>query len=239
MVSHRKGVKFKPAACVSRNQTLQGRLKPLQIAQSSPATPFWGSLDRQGSILRYVPDFASSRAEDWLRRLRSLPFTQGRVKVFGKEYDEPRLTCYFGDKAYKYSGRTIKPKPWSRAPVLQEIRKEVEKVTGETFNSVLCNKYRNGNDTVGWHADNESIYGPQPTIASVTLGAERDFDLKECGGRRDAKAGRIRVRLGHGSLLVMSGATQECWQHSLPRRKGLKEERINLTFRKVIAGAIA
>ncbi|CAE7193405.1 ALKBH3, partial [Symbiodinium pilosum] len=209
-------------------------LKPAQVQQSGPTKPFWGSLDRRGSILRYVPDFASSKSEDWLRRLQSLPFSQGRVKVFGKEYDEPRLTCYFGDKPYTYSGRTIKPMPWSRAPVLQDIRRQVEKVTGETFNSVLCNRYRNGNDTMGWHADNEPIYGMRPTIASVTFGAERDFDLREGAGHAGGDVGRIRVRLAHGSLLVMSGATQECWQHSLPRRKGLKEERINLTFRKII-----
>lgn len=154
------------------------------------------------------------------------------MKVFGKQYEEPRLTCYFGDKEYTYSGRTVKPLPWSRATILQEIKKRVEQTTGETFNSVLCNRYRNGSDTVGWHADNESIYGPKPTIASVTLGAERDFDLRE--GKGGTGAGRLRIRLAHGSLLVMSGATQDRWQHSLPRRTTVKDERINLTFRRVV-----
>lgn len=114
----------------------------------------------------------------------------------------------------------------------KEIKKRVEQTTGETFNSVLCNRYRNGSDTVGWHADNESIYGPKPTIASVTLGAERDFDLRE--GKGGTGAGRLRIRLAHGSLLVMSGATQDRWQHSLPRRTTVKDERINLTFRRVV-----
>mmetsp|Transcript_34669 Transcript_34669/g.79877 ORF Transcript_34669/g.79877 Transcript_34669/m.79877 type:complete len:233 (-) Transcript_34669:22-720(-) len=207
-----------------------GLLKPSQLDGSRP---FAGRLDGKGSILRYWPKLAAGDEEAWLPQLRALPFTQGRVKVFGKEYDEPRLTCYFGDQPYTYSGRTIKPMPWSRSPVLQEIRKAVEEITGESFNSVLCNMYRNGNDTVGWHADNEPVYGPNPTIASVTLGAERDFDLKEC---KDGP-GRFRVRLGHGSLLVMSGATQHRWQHSLPRRKSVEEERINLTFRNIIACA--
>eukprot|EP00913_Durusdinium_trenchii_P031735 g29720.t1 len=136
-------------------------------------------------------------ADSWLRRLQSLPWGQGKVKVFGKDYDEPRLTCYFGEKAYKYSNRIIEP---------------------------------NGEDAMGWHSDNEQVYGPKPTIASVTLGAERDFDLREGKGG----GARLRVRLAHGSLLVMSGATQECWQHSLPRRKALKDERINLTFRRIM-----
>jgi len=193
-------------------------------------TAFHGALDCHGSSLQYWPDFAGSMADVWFRSLRSIPWSQGTVKVFGKQYDEPRLTCYFGDKAYTYSGRTVEPLPWSRAAVLQEIKKHVEEATGETFNSVLCNRYRNGSDTVGWHADNESIYGPKPTIASVTLGAERDFDMREGKGG----AGRLRIRLKHGSLLVMSGATQDRWQHSLPRRKALKDERINLTFRRVV-----
>ncbi|CAE7479092.1 ALKBH3 [Symbiodinium necroappetens] len=234
MVSRRKHVKRMPACSIARKHTFQGQLKLFEINESGSTQPFWGYLDRRGSVLRYLPDFASRNAEDWLRRLRSLPYTQGRVKVFGKDYAEPRLTCYFGDKAYTYSGRTIEPLPWSRAPVLQDIRKEVESITGESFNSVLCNRYRNGDDTVGWHADNEPIYGPQPTIASVTFGAERDFDLKECRKGSCRSAGRIRIRLAHGSLLVMSGATQECWQHSLPRRKGVQDERMDLTFRKVI-----
>ncbi|CAK9008451.1 unnamed protein product, partial [Durusdinium trenchii] len=173
-------------------------------------------------------------ADSWLRRLQSLPWGQGKVKVFGKDYDEPRLTCYFGEKAYKYSNRIIEPLPWSRSPVLQEIKALVENMTGESFNSVLCNRYRREILEFQLHSDNEQVYGPKPTIASVTLGAERDFDLREGGSRITAPSCQLRVRLAHGSLLVMSGATQECWQHSLPRRKALKDERINLTFRRIM-----
>ncbi|CAK9107978.1 unnamed protein product [Durusdinium trenchii] len=152
---------------------------------------FHGILDSNGSFLQYWPDFAGSKADSWLRRLQSLPWGQGKVKVFGKDYDEPRLTCYFGEKAYKYSNRIIEPLPWSRSPVLQEIKALVENMTGESFNSVLCNRYRNGEDAMGWHSDNEQVYGPKPTIASVTLGAERDFDLRE------GKGGGARPRHGH------------------------------------------
>ncbi|CAE8596326.1 unnamed protein product [Polarella glacialis] len=156
--------------------------------------------------------------------------SQGRVRVYGKVHDEPRLTCYCGDQSYTYSGKTMIPLPWSEIPVLQQIRRLVQKATGETFNSVLCNRYRSGEDTNGWHADNEKVYDPQPTIASVTFGTERDFDLRQNGGR----PGKLRIRLAHGSLLVMSGSTQEQWQHTLPRRKGLSAERVNLTFRRIV-----
>merc|ERR1712048_338003 len=128
-----------------------------------------------------------------------------------------------------YSGRTVRPRPWGECPVLRRIRRRVEAAVGMQFNTVLCNLYRTGEDTVGWHADNESVYGPTPTIATVSLGAARGFDLRE-----NATPNRkLRIELQPGSLLVMSGDTQQRWQHSVPRRKALREERINLTFRQI------
>eukprot|EP00928_Gymnodinium_smaydae_P090199 TRINITY_DN7403_c0_g1_i2.p1 TRINITY_DN7403_c0_g1~~TRINITY_DN7403_c0_g1_i2.p1 ORF type:complete len:257 (-),score=36.50 TRINITY_DN7403_c0_g1_i2:79-825(-) len=205
-------------------------------AEASECKAFQGRLDERGSEVSYRPDFVSaSEAAAWLSELREkVPWEQGHVKLFGKMHPEPRLTCYYGDHGfqYTYSGRTVRPRPWDECPLVARIRRRVESATGERFNTVLCNRYRNGDDTVGWHADDEKVYGKDPTIASVSLGAVRDFDLRE----HDNKDGRrIRIRLASGSLLVMSGRTQHFWQHSLPRRKRLQEERINLTFRKIVA----
>ena len=124
------------------------------------------------------------------------------------------------------SGRAwIAPAPW---PALYEVRTQVERHTNTTFNSVLANLYRDGNDVVGWHADDEPELGPDPVIASVSLGAERDFVLRH--NRRD-DVPNVTITLPRGSLLVMSDGTQKNWQHTLPRRKRIDTPRLNLTFR--------
>eukprot|EP00933_Yihiella_yeosuensis_P025337 TRINITY_DN19680_c0_g1_i1.p1 TRINITY_DN19680_c0_g1~~TRINITY_DN19680_c0_g1_i1.p1 ORF type:complete len:277 (-),score=31.58 TRINITY_DN19680_c0_g1_i1:109-900(-) len=220
----------KPAG--SRSKTVSRLSAALLQVAATGKQSFSVALDGHGSRVDYDPHFADSKAADtWLKALiKSVPWSQGKIKFFGKEINEPRLTCYAGDKPYAYSGRQLSPVPWSKVPILQKIREQVEKVTGDSFNSVLCNRYRSGDDSMGWHSDNESVYGPNPTIASVTFGAERDFDFRETGKR----PGHLRVHLSHGSLLVMSGSTQDYWQHALPRRKKISTERINLTFRKVV-----
>lgn len=214
-----------------KEATSQAKAGMLTAAILSAGKPFAGDIDTIGSRLHYEPNFVSNDVADtWLRDLLdTVKWGQGKVRVFGKSYDEPRLTCYYGEAPYTYSGRTVQPLPWTSAPTLVEIRDKVEKATGERFNTVLCNRYRNGEDTVGWHADNEHVYGSNPTIASVTLGTERDFDLRPgCSGPRE-----LRIKLVHGSLLVMCGSMQEHWQHALPRRKRVQGERVNLTFRRI------
>ena len=106
----------------------------------------------------------------------------------------------------------------------------IEKESGESFNSCLLNYYRDGKDSVSWHSDDEKEYGKEPTIASFTLGTERDFMLKE--KIKDGK--KMKFKLESGSLLIMSGKTQEDWLHQIPKRAGVKTGRINLTFRKII-----
>lgn len=194
---------------------------------------FDGRLDADGSLLRYEPSFASpGEARQWLAALQGgLAWEQGSVKLFGKQLPEPRLTCYYGDPglAYTYTGRTVRPHPWSECPTLELIRRRVEGATGARFNTVLCNRYRGGNDCMGLHADDEAVYGPAPTIASLSLGAERDFDIRLRQG-----TARHRISLRSGSLLVMAGRMQDFWKHGVPRRKRVTEERINLTFRRIV-----
>jgi alkylated DNA repair dioxygenase AlkB len=158
-------------------------------------------------------------------------WSQEHLQIFGKRVAFPRLTAWYGDAgtSYKYSGVRYDPLPW--LPELRELRASLERQTGTRFNSVLLNWYRDGNDSMGWHADNERELGAEPVIASLSLGAERRFDLKH----RDGAV--VHVGLTHGSLLVMAGALQHAWVHRVPKQPRITGGRINLTFRITGAGS--
>ena len=153
------------------------------------------------------------------------------VKIYGKTFEQPRLISYMASESrlnYKYSGLRLVPKDFT--PTVIKIKELVEKESGESFNSCLLNFYRDGRDHVSWHSDNEKEYGKEPTIASFTLGTERDFILKE----KINNDNKVKIKLENGSLLIMSGRTQDEWLHQIPKRAGVKTGRINLTFRKII-----
>jgi alkylated DNA repair dioxygenase AlkB len=139
----------------------------------------------------------------------------------------PRLVAWYGDagKVYTYSNLTFNPHLWT--PAMLEIKERVEKVSSAVFNSVLLNLYRNEQDSVGWHSDDEPELGIHPVIASVSFGVTRDFQLKH---RTESKL-KHTVQLTSGSLLLMRGTTQEFWKHQLPKAKQPTAPRINLTFR--------
>ncbi len=155
------------------------------------------------------------------------PWQQDDIKLFGKTYPQPRLTALYGDddKSYSYSGIEMLPKPFSKT--LKEIKLKIEKVSEVKFTTVLLNLYRDGNDSNGWHSDDEKELGINPFIASVSFGTNRMFHLKH----KQDKNLRYKLLLENGSLLLMKEATQHNWQHQLPKSKKIKESRINLTFR--------
>ena len=161
---------------------------------------------------------------------KNIKWKQDFINLFGKEHPLPRLTSWYGDpdKSYKYSGITSYPNPWNKG--LLYIKNEIEKVTVVTFNSVLLNWYRNGDDYLNWHADDEKELGEKPTIASANFGETRDFVIR----RSDNPNEKITIPLKHGTLLVMSGSLQRYWQHAVPKRKKVKGSRFNLTFRNII-----
>ncbi|WP_372361377.1 alpha-ketoglutarate-dependent dioxygenase AlkB [Xanthomonas sp. NCPPB 1325] len=156
-----------------------------------------------------------------------------RIRVFGRVVDSPRLSSWIGDPeaSYRYSGTQFSPQPWLDA--LQPLRARLQEDTGRPFNSVLVNRYRSGNDAMGWHSDDEPELGAQPLIASVSLGATRRFAFKH----RDDAALKQTLELGHGDLLLMGGDTQRCYKHALPRTARPVGERINLTFRQIASAA--
>lgn len=162
--------------------------------------------------------------------LQETPWRQNKITVFGKEYDEPRLTQLYGDAgiSYGYSGITYDALPWTET--LQTIKENVEKAAKTTFNVCLVNRYRDGQDSNGWHADDEKELGRNPIIASISLGQERFFHLKH----NENKEWRYKFLLEHGSLLVMAGKTQHTYKHQIAKTKRAIDERINLTFRKIV-----
>ena len=184
-------------------------------------------LPHDGSAL-YQPGFFNS--VDSERMFRSImdetPWEARHIILFGKEVPQPRLACWYGDLGYSYSGITLEPRQMT--PTLVEIQQECELLANAKFNSVLVNLYRHGQDSMGLHADDERELGVEPVIASVSIGGERNFRLRH----RESKE-LVQITLGSGSLLVMSGLSQQCWMHDVPKTKRHVEPRINLTFRLI------
>ena len=160
-----------------------------------------------------------------------LCWEQETIKLYGKQHPVPRLTALYGDcgLSYTYSGIGAQAKPWTS--LLLQIKRDIEHATHHQFNSVLANLYRNGQDSNGWHADNEPGLGRRPVIAPLSLGASRDFQFKH----RQMREHRYSWAHAHGSLLVMAGDMQAHWLHSIPKRRRARDARINLTFRTILA----
>jgi alkylated DNA repair dioxygenase AlkB len=176
-------------------------------------------------ISHFLDDAEATRCMNAL--IEEISWKQEPIKIFGKTVLQPRLTAWYGDagKGYSYSGIVMTPRPWTGT--LLSLKKYVEVLAGTSFNSALLNLYRDGKDSMGWHRDNEKELGVDPIIASLTLGTTRQFrfrDYKE-------KSRQIEVELTHGSLLLMKGATQHHWEHSLPKTAREVGPRINITFR--------
>ena len=158
---------------------------------------------------------------------KEIEWRQDNIKIFGKIYPQPRLTALYANNNKSYSYSNIKMHPITFTPTLFDIKSKIEKRLNSQFTSCLLNLYRNGQDSNGWHADNEKELGLNPVIASLSLGAERVFHMKH----RNDKKEKLKINLTNGSLLVMRGKTQHHWLHQIPKTRKKVEERINLTFR--------
>lgn len=158
------------------------------------------------------------------------PWSQPIIRVWGKEHRQPRLSCWYGepDAIYRFSGKTFHPHPWTST--LRNLLPAVQAATGFRFNSVLLNLYRDGDDSMGMHSDNEAELGPLPVIASLSLGDTRLFKFKHRQYHTTSKS----IALTDGSLLLMAGRTQECWLHGVRKERHNVGPRINLTFRNIL-----
>jgi alkylated DNA repair dioxygenase AlkB len=181
--------------------------------------------------VRYFAD-AFARDADALRDalVREIPWERHRIRIFGREVDSPRLSCWIGDEGtdYTYSRTRFEPRAWT--PSLAAIREALTTRFDLRFNSVLANLYRDGRDSMGWHSDDEPELGDAPVIASLSFGAPRRFRFRS----RETRELAGSIELAHGSLLVMAGATQRLYQHDLPRSARIDDARVNFTFRRIL-----
>lgn len=187
----------------------------------------------QGELFYFPQFFAADEGRKLFLQLLepgAVDWRQDHIRMYGKKLAVPRLTAWYGDsdKPYSYSGIRLEPKIWTAA--LIRIRTRLEAFLGTDFSSVLLNLYRDGQDSVAWHSDDEPELGKNPVIASVSLGASREFHLRH-KNRRDLR----KLILDSGSLLVMRGETQHYWEHRVPkcRESDQMGRRINLTFRRI------
>ncbi|KAM6601855.1 hypothetical protein CsatA_021464 [Cannabis sativa] len=238
------------------------KLKPEEFFEKNPnqnETSKTQTLDLgDESQILYIPRFMSFdqawRFFDYLNN--EIPWTRPTIRVFGRSCLQPRDTCYVANPGLPdliYSGYQPRAYSWDDFPPLKDILDAVHKaIPGSSFNSLLLNKYKDGNDYVAWHSDNEKLYGSAPDIASVSFGCDREFLLKKKPGnkskekRNEEEPASKRLKksinqvdqhsftLKHGSLLVMRGYTQRDWLHSVPKRAKAGATRINLTFRHVV-----
>lgn len=185
--------------------------------------------DLPNAEIEYHPNFFDTEKATLLfeKLYQETPWQQDEIKVFNKIHPQPRLTALYGNegKPYSYSNIVMHPHKWNS--VIMYIKNEVETICHENFTTVLLNLYRDGKDSNGWHADNEKELGKNPVIASVSLGAERQFHLQH----NTIKEANIKLSLEHGSLLLMKGETQHFWKHQIPKTAKMVGPRINLTFR--------
>lgn len=179
----------------------------------------------------YYPGFLTPEAcTHYFGRLqKEIQWQADKVRIFGKWIDQPRLTALYAknDQPYTYSGLTLYPRDFT--PSLLKIAALVHKTTGHEFSSCLLNLYRDGQDSNGWHADDEKELGSNPVIASISIGQERIFHFRH---KKDRSL-KHKILLENGSLLLMKGETQNNWQHQLPKSKREMQPRINLTFRNI------
>ena len=183
-----------------------------------------------GELALYRHCFSTNQADHYFAQLQeTLAWTQEKITMYGKTHNVPRLSAWYGDESipYTYSGITAYGLSWTES--LQAIKARVEQLAMARFNSVLANLYRDGADSVSWHADDEKELGSTPVIASVSLGQERIFQLKH----KFDKTQKANILLPHGSVLIMRGATQQHWLHQIAKSRRAMSPRINLTFRLV------
>ena len=195
-----------------------------EFDQNLNILPYDGEVYYFGSVLQHPePDFYLDRL------LNTIAWKNDEVIIYGKHIVTARKAAWYGDKPYSYTYSNTTKQALAWTPELLELKALVEKQSQSSFNSCLLNLYHSGAEGMAWHSDDEAALGRNPVIASLSLGAERKFSFKHKSSKQN-----VSLVLDHGSLLLMKGATQSHWMHSLPKTVKVSEPRVNLTFRTIL-----
>ena len=187
-------------------------------------------LPYQGEAIYYGFAFTNEQADNYfLHLLTEVEWENDQALIFGKHITTKRKVAWYGTKPFQYTYSNIQKTAKPFTDQLLEIKKVIEKITGETYNSCLLNLYHNGSEAMAWHSDNEKQLLKNGAIASLSLGATRSFSFKHKKTNE-----KVDIILQSGSLLVMKGETQNFWLHRLPPTTKVNTPRINLTFRTII-----
>ena len=200
------------------------------LFDNEPDTPTRQTFALGDSEIQYVANAFTAREADRLFQslLDAIPWRTATLTIAGQKRPLPRLQCWMADqgRSYSYSGLKLSPHPWN--PDVLRIKARLEQLCEHSFNSVLLNYYRGGSDSVSWHADNETELGPNPIVASVSLGAQRTLEFKP---KFNLTTPKKQIVLGSGSILIMRKTIQNNWLHQIPNISGTIDPRISLTFR--------
>ena len=182
------------------------------------------------NLIRHI-DWGVASPDILAQLIEEIPWRRESITLFGRTHLQPRLICWMGDPgcAYSYSGKRHEPIAWH--PLVARLRGRAEALAQASFNSVLLNHYRDGHDSMGFHADDEPELGDYPVIASLSFGAERTIHFRH---RHDRSIPAQRITLPDSSLLVMGGETQRNWKHAIAKTRKPAGPRINLTFRRIL-----
>ena len=205
------------------------------LFENEPDTPIRQTFALGDSEIQYVANAFTAREADRLFQslLDAIPWRTATLTIAGQKRPLPRLQCWMADqgRSYSYSGLKLSPHPWN--PDVLKIKARLEQLCEHSFNSVLLNYYRGGSDSVSWHADDETELGPNPIVASVSLGAQRTLEFKP---KFNLTTPKKQIVLGSGSILIMGKTIQNNWLHQIPKISGTIDPRISLTFRNHQSG---
>lgn len=187
-------------------------------------------LPKDGVVQYYGKVISTEKANQFMEALlNGIDWRNDEVVIYGKRIITKRKMAWYGDRPfeYKYSNISRTALPWTNE--LLELKTIVESISNENYNSCLLNLYHDGNESMGWHSDDEKDLKKDGAIASVSLGTERKFGFKHKADKQT-----MYLMLEHGSLLLMKGQVQRHWLHSLAKSTRVLKPRINLTFRTIV-----
>lgn len=188
--------------------------------------PMQDTLINDDGILQYFENYSDATLDEVLK---GLSWRQDTITMYGKTHPLPRMTAWHGVAGitHSYSGIKMVAVEWT--PILYKLKLQLEKDLNAQFNSVLINYYRDGQDHMSYHADDELELGPAPTIASLSFGETRSFQLKH----KYNKDKKVVIPIPNGSLVVMKGELQQFWVHKIAKTAKKIGPRVNLTFRNI------